>query len=355
MNGKTRVLFATFSDGASGPQRWLEGLLRNEKFRAETCCSVWYVPDLYRGVIGKIRLLRDCRQQISSKKFDKIYINQDLNMAALLTLNFRLLGFTDLIVHSHAPRYYTNNKLLKPFSYLTIVRFLVKQKIAVSEGASIAMYGVNAKNVAIIPAFIDFESLWEKSFERIPYRKSDDQVVFGCVGRLSREKNQDLIIRCLAKIRDRGVEAYVVLVGDGGLRSEYEAQSRVLGLENNVIFVGEVENVAPYYRSFIDVLLVPSLYEGVVRTVAEAQLFGLPVVVSDAIVDETFLTTECVYRVGSYKEDDWASIMEERAKNAPEKNNMNLETALAHSTLAMNGGVNKVLEQIVGVCDRGHE
>ena len=129
----------------------------------------------------------------------------------------------------------------------------------------------------------------------------------------------------------------------------------MLGLENNVIFVGEVENVAPYYRSFIDVLLVPSLYEGVVRTVAEAQLFGLPVVVSDAIVNETFLTTEGVYRVGSYKEDDWASIMEERAKNAPEKNNMNLETALAHSTLAMNGGVNKVLEQIVGVCDRGHE
>lgn len=347
-NNKIRVLFVTFGAGAAGPQRWLEGLLGDERFQSEICYDVWYIPDSYGGVFGKVKLLRDCRRKISSKDFDKIYISHDLNLAALLTLNFRLLGFSDLIVYSHNSRFYANEKSFKSLSYQTIVRFLAKQKIAVSEGSSIAMYGANARNVAIIPAFIDFESLWEKSLEHIPYRKTDNQpsVIFGCVGRLSEQKNQNLIIGALARIRDKGVNAYVVLIGDGQLRSKYEEQARALGLKDYVIFVGEVENVAPYYRNFIDVLLVPSLYEGVVRIVAEAQLFGLPLIVSDAVTDEAFLIRECIYRVGSYSEDDWASAMEELAKNAPEKNSMNLESALGHPLLAMNSGVEKVLAEI---------
>jgi len=351
-NKKMHILFATFGKGIGGPQRWLEGLLENEKFRLEVRCSVWYVPDLYRGVVGKIKLLRDCRRKISSEKFDKIYINQDLNLAALLVLNFRLLGFSDLIVHSHAPKFYSNERSLKPLSYQIITRFLTKQKIAVSEDASVAMYGKNVKNVTIIPAFIDFKKLWRKSSENIPtFHSINHQLVtFGCVGRLSKEKNQGLIIRSLAIMREKGIDAQLIIVGEGKLRHEYEKLTEALDLEDRVIFTGEVENVAPYYRNIINILLVPSLYEGVIRTVAEAQLFGLPVVVSDAVTDATFLTKESVYRVGSYREDSWALAMEERVRNAPEKNSMNLEIALAHPTLAMNSGVNKILGQIVGVC-----
>ena len=162
MSGKTRVLFITFEDGAAGPQRWLEGMLADKRFQSEVEYSVWYVPDLYRGILGKIKLLRDCRRKIFSKKFDKIYISQDLNLAALLVLNYRLLGFRALIVQSHNSKYYANERSLKPLFYQTIVRFLATQKIALSKGASQAMYGANAKNVAFIPDFIDFESLWKK-------------------------------------------------------------------------------------------------------------------------------------------------------------------------------------------------
>ena len=92
-NKKIRILIATFENDAAGPQRWLEGLLEDERFQSEVDFSVWHVPDLYRGVLGKIKLLRDCRRGISSNKFDKIYISHDLNLAALLVLNYRLLGF----------------------------------------------------------------------------------------------------------------------------------------------------------------------------------------------------------------------------------------------------------------------
>jgi glycosyltransferase involved in cell wall biosynthesis len=326
----------------------LEGLLADEQFQSELSLSVWHVPDLYRGVLGKIKLLRDCRRKISSKKFDKIYISHDLNLAALLVLNYRLLGFAALIVHSHAAKFYANEKSLKAQSYQVIVRFLAKQKVAVSEEASKAMYGANAKNVVIIPAFIDFESLWKKSLEPFPHHKSDDQssVVFGCVGRLSAEKNQALVIRALAKVREKGLDAQLIIIGGGKLRAGYEKLTEELDLQNHVLFVGEVENISPYYRSFIDVLLVPSLYEGQGRIVAEAQLFGLPVVVSHAVPDIAFLTGENIYRVGSCSEDDWAAVMEERVKRAPERSSSNLEMALSHPNLSMGSGVDKVLSVI---------
>ena len=347
-NKKIHILFATFGKDAAGPQRWLEGLLEDERFQSEVCYSVWYVPDLYRGVFGKIKLLRDCRRKISSKKFDKIYISHDLNLAALLVLNYRLLGFSALIVHSHTAKFYANERSLKPLSYQAIVRFLATQKIAVSEEASRAMYGENAKNVAIIPAFIDFESLWQKSLEPIPHRKVDDQpsFIFGCVGRLSEQKNQDLVIRALAKMRDKGIDTRLVIIGDGKLRTGYEKLTEELGLQGRVIFAGAVENIAPYYRSFIDVLLVPSLYEGQGRIVAEAQLFGLPVVVSHSVPDIAFLTEESVYRVESYSEDEWVGVMEERVRKAPERNSVNLEVALSHPSLAMKSGVDMVLRVI---------
>ena len=345
---KIRILFATFNKGVAGPQICLDGLLENERFKSEVWFRVWYVPDLYRGYFGKIKLFRDCWRKISQKKFDKIYINEDLNLAALLVLNFRLLGFSNLIVKSNNSKYYPNDKSWKPVLYRTIVRLLAKQKIAISQGASVAMYGRNAKNVTFIQDFIDFEKLSEESFidSPISHVMAQTSFMFGCVGRFAEQKRQDLVILALAKLIDKGVDARLVLIGDGTLRAEYEKLTEDLGLEGSILFTGEVENIAPYYRSLIDVLLVPSLYEGQGRIVAEAQLFGLPVVVSDGVPDIAFLTKESVYRVGSFCEDDWANAMEERVRKAPERNSVTLGAALAHPGLAMESGVAKVLKLI---------
>ena len=159
-------------------------------------------------------------------------------------------------------------------------------------------------------------------------------------------KEQALVIRAIAKVREKGLDAQLIIIGGGKLRAGYEKLTEELDLQNHVLFVGEVENISPYYRSFIDVLLVPSLYEGQGRIVAEAQLFGLPVVVSHAVPDIAFLTGENIYRVGSCSEDDWAAVMEERVKRAPERSSSNLEMALSHPNLSMGSGVDKVLSVI---------
>lgn len=211
------------------------------------------------------------------------------------------------------------------------------------------MFGENAQDITLLPAFIDFEKMWQSASENLslPADFHRYSITFGSVGRVEREKNQGLIIRCLAKLQEKGVDASLVIIGEGGLRPKYEKLVDELDLNDRVYFSGEVDNVAPFYRNVLDVLLVPSLYEGVIRTVPEAQLFGLPVVVSDAVTDSTFLTRECVYRVKSYDEEDWLAAMKERADKAPEKNGMTLERAMAHPTLAIDGGVKKLLRHLV--------
>ena len=83
-----------------------------------------------------------------------------------------------------------------------------------------AMYGPNAKNVTFIQDFIDFEKLWEESFLKIPVPHITDQTsfMFGCVGRLAEQKNQGLVIRVLAKMRDKGFDVRLVFHWRGNIQ-----------------------------------------------------------------------------------------------------------------------------------------
>ena len=105
-------------------------------------------------------------------------------------------------------------------------------------------------------------------------------VILG-VGRLVAQKNFDLLLRALRLLLDRGVEASVCLLGDGGKRDELEALARELDLGDRAVFAGYVENAAvPGYLRSAAALCMPSDYEGLPVTHVEALFCGLPAVVS---------------------------------------------------------------------------
>ena len=78
----------------------------------------------------------------------------------------------------------------------------------------------------------------------------------------------------------------LLLIGDGGLRSQTEKQVDDLGLQNVVTFTGSINNVNEYLNA-MDIILMPSLFEGLPLSLIEQQANGLQCVVSDAI------STEC--------------------------------------------------------------
>ncbi len=97
------------------------------------------------------------------------------------------------------------------------------------------------------------------------------------VGRLSKEKGADVLLRAADLLRKRRPDFRLELAGDGPARNELEALSRELRLGDHVKFLGEVSNVEDLlHRARLYVL--PSLTEGISVGLLEAMACGLPVV-----------------------------------------------------------------------------
>ncbi len=67
-------------------------------------------------------------------------------------------------------------------------------------------------------------------------------------GRLIPEKGYDLLIESFKEIEKEYPELNLLILGDGALRQELEAQIKMLGLKDRVLLVGHVENVYDYFR-----------------------------------------------------------------------------------------------------------
>ncbi len=95
-----------------------------------------------------------------------------------------------------------------------------------------------------------------------------------CVGRLARQKGQDVLVAALPALRQVVPGVRLVLVGDGPDREGLAA------LAPDALFSGNVDDVAPWLRA-ADVVALPSRWEAGVPLVAlEAMALGRPVVVS---------------------------------------------------------------------------
>jgi len=97
------------------------------------------------------------------------------------------------------------------------------------------------------------------------------------VGRVRRYKGLDGLVRALPAVRARVPDARLVVVGDGSLRRALEAQARELSITSSVIFTGFRTDVARLIDA-MDVLALPSLYEGMPLTAIEAAAMARPVV-----------------------------------------------------------------------------
>jgi glycosyltransferase involved in cell wall biosynthesis len=97
------------------------------------------------------------------------------------------------------------------------------------------------------------------------------------IGRFSPEKGQLHFIEALRLLVDSHPLAVGVLVGDGQDRTQLEQRVRELELSDRVVFAGYRRDMAPFYRA-CDVVVMPSLSEGMPNVALEAMAFGKPLV-----------------------------------------------------------------------------
>lgn len=92
----------------------------------------------------------------------------------------------------------------------------------------------------------------------------------------SKRKSQEVLIRAMGKLPKHTV---LVLPGQGALLEECKTLAKALGLENRVLFPGQVKDMGRWY-AMADAAAAASRIEGLPFNVMEAMYFGLPVAAS---------------------------------------------------------------------------
>jgi glycosyltransferase involved in cell wall biosynthesis len=139
-----------------------------------------------------------------------------------------------------------------------------------------------AEQFAVIRLGIDLESrVLGAEADRAAFRRlfgiPEDRFVVGWIGRMTQIKRVPDVLRSFHALRGRGIDAALVLVGDGPDRVAVERLAAELGIARDTFFVGYQRDVRPYYALF-DALVLPSANEGTPVVAIEALASGRPVV-----------------------------------------------------------------------------
>lgn len=118
-----------------------------------------------------------------------------------------------------------------------------------------------------------------KSAEEIPPRDTSVKIL-GTVGRLTEQKGYCYLIDAMAIVLERLPDLTLIVVGDGELRGELQAQAQNLGILERINFTGLVDNVQYYYDQ-MDLFVSSSLWEGLPTVLMEAMAAGIPIVTTD--------------------------------------------------------------------------
>ena len=102
------------------------------------------------------------------------------------------------------------------------------------------------------------------------------------VGRLSKEKGQDLAIKALSKLKKDRYDVKWYCIGDGNSRREFERLIKEYNLEGDFLLLGSTSNPYPYIKN-ADIYVQTSRHEGYCLTLAEAKALNKPIVTTDFI------------------------------------------------------------------------
>jgi len=130
-----------------------------------------------------------------------------------------------------------------------------------------------------------FKKLKRQEYDYIysKYKLHSDSLNLLSVGRLSREKNIETLIKAMPEIIENHPNVEAIIVGAGKLGNKYKKMAKKKGIKEHVRVLGEIpdKDIVPIFSTG-DIFIHPSLVELEGMVVLEAMACGLPIVVSNS-------------------------------------------------------------------------
>lgn len=241
---------------------------------------------------------------IKDNHIEVIHANGNSATLAVEMLAAKLGGCRKRIAHSHNTRcdQIRADKMLRPLFYATYT-----DALACGEDAGKWLF--KNRPFTVLKNGRDVERF---KFDEAKRRKMRDMlgigdgvIAVGHVGGFVPQKNHEFLLQIYKSLVVKNPKVKLFMIGDGVLHHEIETVARQLGLMSNLTFTGNVDNV-PDYLNAMDVMVLPSLFEGLPLAVIEWQINGLPVLMSDTITKECMLTDNIKQMSLEKNPDVWA-------------------------------------------------
>lgn len=224
---------------------------------------------------------------IKSEKYDIVHIHGSSSIMVIELIAAKLAGVRIRIVHSHNT--VTDHKLLHYILY-PIFSLLYTDAFACGEAAGKWLFK-NKKFIIINNAqYIDKYIFNEKT--RKKYRDKynlKEKIVIGHVGAFNYQKNHKFLINVFNELVKKNDKFYLVLIGEGPLIDDVKDEVCKLNLNDKVLFVGKTLCVDEWLNA-MDIMVLPSRFEGLPNVLIEWQISGLPCLVSDHITNSVAIT-----------------------------------------------------------------
>ncbi|MEO8018012.1 MAG: glycosyltransferase [Pseudomonadota bacterium] len=154
-------------------------------------------------------------------------------------------------------------------------RFWHASGSTVAEKSTVIYNGVDSAHFEPVVAFEAAKRL------RASLGVKPGALLLGSVGRLAPEKNHEVLLTTLRRLRVARVDAHLVIAGNGPLRQQLLRRAAELEIADRVNLVGEFEDVRPVLAA-IDLFVLPSVaVESFSNAALEAMSMGRPVILSE--------------------------------------------------------------------------
>ena len=241
-------------------------------------------------------ILKNFRQVVSSYKPDIVHV-QYMAPGAIPIFAARLAGVKKVLATVHQP--HTESHGIFSKIMLRISAWFCSVFIVVSKNAEFSWFGTsslfdehnnlsqqsshftvyNAIDIIRIQALaLQVDTNKEKEVQHIESKS----FVFGAVSRLRAEKGIDLLIEAFSSMVVENHDLHLHIVGNGPDEQKLKDMVTQLNIVDNVTFFGEASwEIAMKQMALMDVVVVPSRFEGFGLSAAEAMAMGKPVIASN--------------------------------------------------------------------------
>lgn len=322
MEDKIQVLF--FMDGignAGGIQemaiKWMENI-DNSKFqidilsyntgkkdnyieRVKAFGGNVYIIETYMKKGKALKSFKQTKEFFENHHYDILHAHSS-SKAFFVMWYARKAGIRTRILHSHCTKFVVTktvprliaNMLKGPTKLLTTAYF------ACSPEAGSFLFGKKAleqKKIRIVHNGINTSIFKPDNNIRDKVRKElgiEDKFVIGNVGRFRPQKNHVYLMEIFKVIYENDKDTVLICVGDGELEDSIKKKAKDLGIQDRILFLGFRKDVSDIMQAF-DVLVMPSLFEGLPVTGIEAQAIGIPVMLATTISTEAAILPSSSY------------------------------------------------------------